>query len=75
MFYSDNINVNGNNTSHNEEELGSNFMDIYQSIYSMRQDLKQIKIPNGSQGNPARTCKDLLYAHPQMADGALAIDN
>lgn len=43
--------------------------DIYKSIYTMKKDIERIKNPQGSQANPARSCKDLHYAHPSLASG------
>lgn len=51
------------------EENSGQYLDMYSSIYSMRQDLERIKKPVGSRENPVRTCKDLFYGHPQFKDG------
>jgi len=48
--------------------------DIYKSIYSIRKDIERIRYPQGSQQNPARTCKDLAYAHPKLPDGWYWVD-
>lgn len=45
------------------------FLDIYSSIYSIKQDLQKIKRPTGTRENPSRTCKDLYNGHPQFTDG------
>lgn len=59
--------------NHIEEELGPKFLDIYSSIYAMRQELDRIRKPIGSRENPARTCKDLFYGHPHFYDGQYII--
>lgn len=53
----------------NEEELGPKFLDMYSSIYAMRQELDRIRKPIGSRENPVRTCKDLFYGHPHFNNG------
>lgn len=58
-----------NKDDHVEEELGPKFLDMYSSIYAMRQELDRIRKPIGSRENPARTCKDLFYGHPHFHDG------
>lgn len=58
-----------NKDEHVEEELGPKFLDMYSSIYAMRQELDRIRKPIGSRENPARTCKDLFYGHPHFHDG------
>ena len=50
-------------------DLGPKFVDMYTSIYNMRQDLDKIRKPVGTKENPGRSCKDLHYGHPQFADG------
>lgn len=45
------------------------FLDMYSTIYAMRQDLEKVRKPTGTKDNPARTCKDLYYAHPHYTDG------
>ena len=52
-----------------EQDNGPQFLDIYSSIYAMRQDLERVRKPVGTRENPARTCKDLFYGHPQFTDG------
>lgn len=52
-----------------EEEFGPKFLDMYSSIYAMRQELDRIRKPIGSRENPVRTCKDLFYGHPHFHDG------
>lgn len=45
------------------------FIDMYSSIYAMRQDLERVRKPVGSKDNPGRTCKDIFYGHPQFTNG------
>jgi hypothetical protein len=52
-----------------KEDLGGKFLDMYSSIYTMRQDLDRIRKPVGTREHPVRTCKDLFYGHPQFKDG------
>lgn len=56
-----------------EEELGPEFLDIYSSIYAMRQELDRIRKPTGSRANPVRTCRDLFYGHPHFKDGKILL--
>lgn len=46
-------------------------MEMYNTIYEMRQDLERVKKPLGTRENPVRSCKDLFYGHPQFPDGKL----
>ena len=57
-----------------KDEMGSKFLDMYSSIYSMRQELERMRKPVGTRENPVRTCKDLHYGHPQFTDGWYWID-
>lgn len=52
-----------------KEDIGPKFLDMYSSIYAMRQELDRIRKPLGTKENPVRTCKDLYYGHPQFKDG------
>jgi hypothetical protein len=52
-----------------KEDLNGKLLDMYSSIYTMRQDLERIKKPQGSKENPVRSCKDLYFGHPQFKDG------
>nr|CAD7427672.1 unnamed protein product [Timema monikensis] len=52
-----------------KEDLGGKFLDMYSSIYTMRQDLDRMRKPVGTRENPVRTCRDLFYGHPQFKDG------
>ncbi|KAL3278655.1 hypothetical protein HHI36_016192 [Cryptolaemus montrouzieri] len=69
------------NKKENEEEPKyeenseqNKFLDMYNSIYTMRIDLERYKKPLGMKDNPAKTCKDLHYAHPEFKDGWYWID-
>lgn len=57
------------NSTMEMEDLNMKFLDMYSTIYSMRQDLEKVRKPTGTKENPARTCKDLYYAHPHYTDG------
>lgn len=47
---------------------------VYTDIYNMRIELEKIKKPTGTRNNPARTCQDLHFGHPQSKDGFYWID-
>lgn len=51
------------------EDIGPKFLDMYSSIYAMREDLENIRKPSGSRENPVRCCKDLYLGHPNYEDG------
>lgn len=55
-------------------DIGPKFIDLYTSIYTMRQDLDRLRKPVGSKENPARTCRDLYYGHPTFEDGKCLMD-
>lgn len=57
-----------------KDELGPKFLDMYSSIYSMRQELDRMRKPVGTRENPARTCKDLWYGHQQFENGWYWVD-
>jgi len=44
-------------------------LDMYNAIYAMRKELERVKRPHGTKDNPARTCRDLYFGHPQFQDG------
>lgn len=52
-------------------DLNVKFLDMYSTIYSMRQELEQVRKPSGIKENPSRTCRDLFYGHPHLKDGKL----
>lgn len=45
------------------------FLDMYSSIYAIRQDLERVKKPRGTRENPSRTCRDLYFGHAQFENG------
>lgn len=57
-----------------KDDLGPKFLDMYSSIYSMRQELDRIRKPVGTRESPARTCKDLWYGHNHLENGWYWID-
>lgn len=57
-----------------KDDLGPKFLDMYSSIYSMRQELDRMRRPVGTRESPARTCKDLWYGHQQFENGWYWID-
>lgn len=57
-----------------KDDLSPKFLDMYSSIYSMRQELDRIRKPVGTRENPARTCKDLFYGHPHFESGWFWVD-
>ena len=42
---------------------------IFNSIDELDEDLQNMKYPDGTKDNPARTCKDIKIAHPEFKDG------
>lgn len=56
-----------------KEELGNKFVDMYSTIYAMKQEMDRIRRPVGTKDNPVRTCKDLYFGHPQFEDGKASI--
>lgn len=56
-----------------KDELGNKFVDMYSTIYSMKQEMDRIRRPVGTKDNPVRTCKDLYFGHPQFEDGKLPL--
>ncbi|KAJ8938471.1 hypothetical protein NQ318_004111, partial [Aromia moschata] len=57
-----------------EDDTSVKFLDMYSTIYSMRQDLERIRKPTGTKENPAMSCRDLYYGHPHYTDGWYWID-
>lgn len=58
-----------------KDDLEPKFLDMYSSIYSMRQEMDRIRKPMGTRDNPVRTCRDLYYGHPQLKDGQWPLIN
>lgn len=56
------------------DELGNKFVDMYSTIYSMKQEMDRIRRPVGTKDNPVRTCKDLYFGHPQFEDGMTTVE-
>ncbi|KAA0704669.1 Collagen alpha-1(XI) chain [Triplophysa tibetana] len=55
-------------------DYGEGMEDIFSSLNNLKQDIERMKYPMGTQGNPARSCKDLQLAHPEFPDGEYHID-
>lgn len=52
-----------------EADGGDKLLDLYGSIYRLRQDMDRIRKPLGTREHPTRTCRDLHFGHPQLKDG------
>lgn len=57
-----------------EDKTEEQLLDIYANIYIIRKEIDVIKKPMGTRKNPARTCRDLYYGHPDLQDGWYWID-
>lgn len=62
--------IDGSSSNENYDTL--KFLDMYNTIYAMRQDLERTKKPVGTRESPARSCKDLFYGHSSFNDGILS---
>ena len=62
-----------------DDEEGNTFNgklhDMYNDIYNMRKDLERLRKPIGTKDNPARTCQDLFYGHPQFKGKTTVFSN
>jgi len=63
-----------NERSRPQKDGDVDLITVYTDIYNMRIELEKIKKPTGTRNNPARTCQDLHYGHPQIKDGYYWID-
>ena len=54
-----------------QKDSDVDLITVYTDIYNMRIELEKIKKPTGTRNNPARTCQDLHFGHPQIKDGKL----
>ena len=52
-----------------QKDSDVDLITVYTDIYNMRIELEKIKKPIGTRNNPARTCQDLHFGHPQIEDG------
>ncbi|KAJ8927806.1 hypothetical protein NQ314_019688, partial [Rhamnusium bicolor] len=66
--------INEENSTAEKEDINVKFLDMYSTIYTMRQDLERVRKPTGTKENPGRTCRDLYYGHPHYIDGWYWID-
>lgn len=57
-----------------KDEFNTKFLDMYSSIYSMRQELDRQRKPIGTRENPARSCRDLWFGHQNFENGWYWID-
>uniref|UniRef100_A0AAX7V5A4 Fibrillar collagen NC1 domain-containing protein n=1 Tax=Astatotilapia calliptera TaxID=8154 RepID=A0AAX7V5A4_ASTCA len=58
----------------NYKDYDDGMEEIFGSLNSLKLEIEQMKHPLGTQGNPARTCKDLQLCHPDFPDGEYWID-
>ena len=56
------------------QEEDVDLVTVYTDVYNMRIELEKMKKPIGTRDSPARSCKDLLFGHPQLKDGYYWID-
>uniref|UniRef100_A0A4W5QMQ9 Fibrillar collagen NC1 domain-containing protein n=1 Tax=Hucho hucho TaxID=62062 RepID=A0A4W5QMQ9_9TELE len=62
------------NADANYKDYDDGMEEIFGSLNSLKLEIEQMKHPLGTQGNPARTCKDLQLCHPDFPDGEYWID-
>lgn len=67
--------VNSTHASNeNQTQVHKTLTNIYANVYILRKEIEHMQQPVGSKRNPARTCRDLYYAHPDFDDGWYWID-
>lgn len=54
--------------------LGSVIEKIFTDIDAIKSEIDDIRFPKGQKDSPARSCRDLYYAHPEYKDGWYWID-
>ena len=57
----------------NYKDYDDGMEEIFGSLNSLKLEIEQMKHPLGTQGNPARTCKDLQLCHSDFPDGSYPI--
>lgn len=55
--------------SDEEEIFNKKLLDINKAFTNIQQQLHLMRKPIGTRENPARTCRDLFYGHPDLKDG------
>lgn len=60
MFRADDANV-----------LRDRDLEVDSTLKSLSQQIEQIRSPDGTRKNPARTCRDLKMCHPDWKSGEL----
>lgn len=58
MFHADDTNV-----------LRDRDLEVDSTLKSLSQQIEQIRSPDGTRKNPARTCRDLKMCHPDWKSG------
>lgn len=46
-------------------------LEVDSTLKSLSQQIEQIRSPDGTRKNPARTCRDLKMCHPDWKSGEL----
>lgn len=57
--------------SDEEELFNKKLLDVNKAFTNIQQQLHLMRKPIGTRENPARTCRDLFYGHPDLKDGKI----